>query len=191
MPRRDVSSTDFESKSAPSRMQLARAVSVSLLRDIGTEEHTLSLERAGDAPASSFAWVTATPQRIMSYYCKESEHYQLLLTELWTRCPNTWNLVLYTDEISPGAILRPIVKKKSYVWYVSLLELRGLLYRTDVWMPIAILRSSIVKRLAGGLSEATRILLRSMFLGPAGLCTAGFCFRTSVGRDVIVDVRMG
>ena len=61
-------------------------------------------------------------------------------------------MILNTDEISPGAILRPIVKKKSYVWFVSILELRHLLSRTEMWVPIAVLRASILKQLPGGLA---------------------------------------
>ena len=174
----------------PHRTTITRAVVDTLLREIGEEKHDLSLRWSPDA-GTSFSWSTVTPQRILGYFANNSEQFRQILSELSDRCKTTWNLVLYTDEISPGAILRPIIKKKSHVWYITILELRDRLCRTDLWIPIALLRSSIVSRLPGGLSAATRLLLRSMCLGPRAIGNAGLCLRHSDGGHRLIHLRMG
>jgi hypothetical protein len=188
-----VSKSEFLQQSDPaSKWTICRAVVDSLLRDIGTDEHVLALRPTLDGhPPNTFVWRTVSPQRSLAYFVQESEMFRRVLNQLWDRCKTTWNLVLYTDEISPGAILKPIIKKKSHVWYITILELGRLLGRTDFWIPIAMLRSSKVKQLPGGLSAATRILLRSMCLGPDALSNAGLCFRNNDGADVIAHIRLG
>ena len=174
----------------PSRWAITRAATDSLLNEIGKDNHVLAL-RPSLSGCTSFTWTTVTPQRILAYYGREIEQFRRRLIQLSDACPTPLNLILYTDEVSPGAVFRPIIKKKSHVWFIAILEGRHDLCRDDSWIPIAMLRSSIVSRLPGGLSAATRHLLRRMCLGPDAIGDAGVCIRNNYGNNVLVHLRLG
>ena len=85
------------------------------------------------------------------------------------------NLIWYIDEVTPGNVLSPDNKRKSQCLYVSVMEFGiDVLCKTAAWLPVALLRSSVVKRVAGGVSCCCRLLLESWFCGkPLQLETLG------------------
>ena len=52
-------------------------------------------------------------------------------------------LILYADGITPGSVLAPDNRRKSIVWYCSFLEFGNKLSYEEVWLPIALARTSL------------------------------------------------
>lgn len=74
-----------------------------------------------------------------------------------------WNLVLYSDECLPANALGRAAKK-VWVVYCSFKELgRQALSHTHHWLPLCIVRSSIVTTLEGHMSQVMRVILEDIF----------------------------
>ena len=52
-----------------------------------------------------------------------------------------WNLVLYCDGITPGNVIAPENKRKAFVFYCAFLEFFERLCCTELWIPIAVVRT--------------------------------------------------
>ena len=75
------------------------------------------------------------------------------------------NLVIYADEATPGNVLRLDNRRKVLAVYVTLREFGpDLVKHADMWLPLAILRSSQIKDILGGTSFCMRTLLRRIFI---------------------------
>ena len=65
----------------------------------------------------------------------------------------------------PGNVLRLDTRRKISCIYVAIRELGSDLLKHELcWMPIAVVRSSITKGIAGGISTFIRALFRRWFL---------------------------
>lgn len=51
-----------------------------------------------------------------------------------------WQLVLYADGLTPGAVLSPDNRRKSVIWYATILELYELLSHEEFWVTVAVAR---------------------------------------------------
>ena len=64
-----------------------------------------------------------------------------------------WNLILYSDEVTPSNVLARDVTRKIQAVYFSFKELGySALAREDAWFCLTVNRSSVVKRIQGGMS---------------------------------------
>ena len=73
-----------------------------------------------------------------------------------------WNFLLYTDELTPGAVLKPSNMRKSWAFYFSFRQLgRRHLASQHCWLPLGVLRSSVPIR--GGISAAVATMLARSF----------------------------
>ena len=57
------------------------------------------------------------------------------------------------------------------------------------WFTCAVLRSTVIKRIAGGWSACLRVFLQRQLLGSSGLAVAG-CPVTVHGRDIMLFARL-
>ena len=103
--------------------------------------------------------------------------FRLELESAFTQFPNSqsspWRLVLYSDEITPGNVLKLNNRRKAACWYLGIVEMMDFLRREEGWLTIGVIRAKMVKTLRGGYSSVARALLRSLFLGNDGVSTAG------------------
>jgi len=62
-----------------------------------------------------------------------------------------WRIVLYADEVTPGAVLKAVNTRKCWAWYFTFLEFGSQhIAREELWIPFGILRSGITKLVKGG-----------------------------------------
>ena len=117
----------------------------------------LPLDAGGD-----FRWVVCHPGLFLAQCLATSESLRHLFAAASPSTPHLpWTLVLSHDEATPGALLRPDNKRKFSAFYFALLEIGSTALRYDrCWFPIAVLRTTIAARVAGGLSGVLRMLLR-------------------------------
>ena len=124
-----------------------------------------------------FEWTYAHPQRLVTHLCQEHVYFWRTLRQLHACRPssrsNPWHIVLYCDELTPGAQLTPLNWWKSWSFLVTIREFRGLLGKDAAWLPLGLLRTSICKSVRAGVSAAIRWLMRRLLLGPDSISTAG------------------
>ena len=110
-----------------------------------------------------------------------------LITMALDACPElmelTWaaasksqyqSLLIYADDVVPGNVMRPNNPRKFTAIYISLELWATQLHHEELWIPIALVRQSDVKRLRGGVSELwVRVVKECLLSVDSGLATAG------------------
>ena len=116
-------------------------------------------------------------------YEQEGSMHQLLKETAAKFPPSSsrpWSLIFYSDEIVPGNVLSSDTSRKLQMCYVSFAEFGPVnLAREHAWFVVFATRSSLVTRIAGGMSQVTAQILRSIlhsntcFVGDSGLLLKG------------------
>lgn len=135
---------------------------------------TLSLQRTS---GGVFRWPVIPLQDLLPHCVGQCAGFRAIFEQTVSRCrpspAQPWHIVLYCDEITPGNPLRPDNKRKVTAFYASFLEFKDALRCEECWLLLGVLRSSLLKDIAGGMSAVVRQLLRQMLLGPRNIRTAG------------------
>ena len=90
-------------------------------------------------------------------------HWHQLLSETMAKHNSQLNLVVYADEVTPGNVLAPMTARKCWAIFVSFKEFHQHLQCQDAWMTICVVRSSIVGKLDGHLSQLLKQILHHWF----------------------------
>jgi len=135
-----------------------------LWKDVGT---TLPLPLG---PGKDWDWHIADLRRQLKYYLQNSTGLRQAFAMAWEKHPSTeetpWHLIVFDDEIVPGAVLKLDNRRKMQGVYLAFLELGPeFLCCQDVWVPVALLRSTVAKTILGGWSGCMKALLRRWFEG--------------------------
>lgn len=126
-----------------------------------------------------FSWDCLSISKALHKMVSESIHFKAMLRDLFRRVPCTetspFHLVVYADEATPGNVLRLDNKRKVMCIYVTIREFGPRFLKHEVcWIPVGIIRSSVLKKIAGGFSTCLRLLLRQWFfelrLHEQGVC---------------------
>ena len=83
---------------------------------------------------------------MLQHYCKEFPHYAFTLHSVLVERGDCWNLVLYLDEVSPGDGFSPDNRRKVMVIWISCAELSRRLCQEDLWLPLLVVRSQMLKQ---------------------------------------------
>ena len=155
--------------------------------DVGT---TIELPMQDNKPP--FAWKLARIDKLLQYVCKASPVYSELLTVVANRVRGApLSLVLYMDEVTPGDALALRHDRKFWMVFFTFLEFGAdMLWREELWLPLGCLRHGVSVRVDGGISCATRLLLREMFFGPSMLAGAGAPVALANGTSMLVRARL-
>jgi len=124
-----------------------------------------------------FNWTITLPQDLLPCIVKKCAGWEHILSIALQKFPPSpgrpWRFLLYLDEITPGNPLRPDNQRKIVAFYCSFLELGPFLRLEEAWLTIGVLRSTVVKTIAAGLSGVVRQLLRRLLLGTKSMITCG------------------
>ena len=101
----------------------------------------------------------------------QTSSFKDLLARRHTAFPSTWEapwgLVLYTDELVPGNPLGPGLRK-TWCIYCSFLQFSlDDLSNELAWLSLCHVRSSIIDKVKGGISQLLTEIIKTIFLGPA------------------------
>ena len=129
----------------------------------------LSLEGGGE-----FLWHYFSFSKLLQYYVSASADFARVLKNRMETHPMPWRAILYHDEVTPGNNLRPANNRKFSAFYISFLEFGLYLRKDTAWLPIAMLRTSVVNKVIGGMSAVVATLILQLFDGPSSLAAAGF-----------------
>ena len=103
----------------------------------------------------TFTWFHSRPSAVLNFLLASCPVFSTFFASRLQASPCTptspWRIVLYADEVTPGAVLKPVNERKCWAWYFSFLEF-GSQYvaREELWLPFGILRSSITKTIKWG-----------------------------------------
>jgi len=142
---------------------------------------------------TTFRWPIANLSLLLPLALKECDGFATMFAEMMGIVGHArpWRLILYFDEVTPGNVISPDNRRKSYAFYVSFFELRRHLRLCEAWLCIAVLRHDVLREVQGGVPAACRGLLRTMLLGPSSLAEAGICITCPrSGRPVILQVEL-
>lgn len=170
------------------RKQLGRA-NDSLVKTLGQKEH-LAQVLGGD-----FDWWTASLPRLLQTLASKSRAWAEEFSVAFERQPCSqaapFHLLVYTDEATPGNVLRLDNRRKMAAVYLTIKEFRPeVVKHSDMWVPIACIRSTIVKTIDGGLSACIRTLYRRWLL-EEGLGERGVLLELPGGRVVNIYLAAG
>ena len=155
--------------------------------EVGLHLEIFELEPGPAFNSGPFEWYTCTMQRVQQYFCAKSEPFRRAMETTFANYGSSLHCVLYCDGITPGALLKPDIRKKVTVFYLSYVEFGGLLAYSEFWLPVGLIRDSVLKQLPGGLSQIGRLVLRQAFLGNESVQTVGLvCPVGENGADEIV-----
>ena len=149
------------------RMTVQRAV-MSAAKEAGHSEHVVELDSG-----PPLVWEVLTLQGMIPYLCKECPPFLDALREIFATYGADWRIVLYSDGLTPGSVLAPENKRKSFIWYATLLEFAERLCHQELWFCLANIQTSVVKTVPGQISALTKLVLRDMFCGDGALNTVG------------------
>ena len=156
------------------------------------QTETLQLE-----DGTEFEWQCASLVKSLEFFTKRSANFHELIAAVHAKWPSSfdrpWHLIVYCDEAVPGAVLRLDNKRKLVCFYVSVREMGPKILKHEAaWLPIALLRSCILKDVEGKLSAAARLLLRRQLVEPDGIRLRGALIdRLNGGEPGIIFAKLG
>ena len=110
----------------------------------------------------------AHPFAMLQHVCKVSESFANCLARTLAIVPNNlgnpWNLIIYTDEVTPGNQLAYRNARKFHAVYFSVMEFGpDILCHEQAWFTWAIVESTTVDEIQGGLAGLYNAVLKSFF----------------------------
>ena len=112
-----------------------------------------------------WTWHLCRLDLLMIFFLKDGGFYRSIVQQAVDSHGHVLSLCTYADEATPGDAFSPDNKRKSYCIYVGIMQCgRGVLSREEAWLPLALIRSSKVTTIKGGLPCVFEHLLRSWFI---------------------------
>ena len=150
---------------AASRSQFSRATKAMLSGEYPYGQLKCML----DLEALDGATIQVPVLNLKSYmaalFDESSSYSSLLLRTRRSTFDDKWGLVMYMDEVTPGNVLSGRLTRKSWCIYGSMLDFTlDDLSHELAWMPVAHIRSTLVDKLKGGVSQVFAAVLKSIFL---------------------------
>ena len=104
-----------------------------------------------------------------------------------------WNLIMYSDEVTPGNQLAPANSRKVQVVYFSFKEFgMEMLVREECWFCVCVKRSALVRNIDGGMAQLMGVVLKLFFgVGTFNLAIAGVGFTLACGRRIRLYAKLG
>lgn len=132
-----------------------------------------------------FQWHCLSFSAALRYLATHSCNFRRSLRNLWETRPCTteepYKLIFYADEVTPGNLLRPDNRRKTMNYYVTIKDFGPSLTKHEcMWLCLGVIRSTVAKELAGGISAVTASLLERLFV-VEGLAAGGVVL--SIGDD--------
>ena len=120
----------------------------------------------------TFEWTFFSFSKLVSLHAQENQAFAAALKQAMSQSKGEpLKIILYADELTPGNVIRPDNRRKLVQWYASFADFKLHLRNEAVWLPVAVLRSSMVSQIDGGMSTATRALLQTIIREPCSILT--------------------
>ena len=124
-----------------------------------------------------FTWPVASLPRLVQQLTRRCPGYRSVLQEALQRHPagpaHRWHFVLYLDEVVPGNVLAPDNRRNIMAFYGTFREVDADMFNEACWLPLGVLRRSIVDTVIGSWSAVMSTLLNNLLLGPTSMVSGG------------------
>ena len=118
--------------------------------------------------------------------------YYDLLNKTAAKHNNMLSIILYFDEVVPGDPIGYANRRKVWVSYLSFKEFGPrVLSNERVWLPVLELRTSMACKLASGISQVCKFILRAMLLNPiCDVRNLGILLKSSAGDSLRLRLKL-
>ena len=111
-------------------------------------------------------WQVQRPAQLFKFFYDRSTGYRCLVDScMGSSSSMNWHIVFYCDEITPGNVIKPCNRRRAYCFYFAFREFGRHIRDELAWLPICVLRDSIIDKLPGGLSHVLKLLVGTFFTG--------------------------
>ena len=140
-----------------------------------------------------FDWEVAVPSVVLRSYCHSRALTPfiraLLDAGIGLHPSNPLRFVFYCDELTPGRALKLDNKRKVMAMYILVKDLpQAIRGHVEAWVPLAFLRSSVVKKALEPWTSHFRALLENALVGPESIADKGFVLKLEGRRPTKVFV---
>ena len=133
----------------------------------------------------AYMWAAASRDRF-------ADILERAITKSPSHADQPWTLLLYADEVTPGNVKKSDNKKRVHGLYWILKELGpDAMSKEDMWATIAVLRSTTIAKIDGGMSAVMAMMLKSFFSDTEHHMGHGGCSLQLHGRSVRIWARFG
>lgn len=117
------------------------------------------------------------------------------MLERLQQCPcsleSPWQLLLYSDEVTPGNVLGE-ARRKLWVIYTSFRQFGAIgLQKESCWFPVLCVRTSVVNQIDDGMSQLTAAILKHIFVASPCQVQQGFFMKCPQGNPHFFAFTMG
>jgi hypothetical protein len=120
---------------------------------------TVDVPMVGEEP---LPWVCINPLALLYYCCLRSAHFAKFFSKHLGGILSS--LTLYTDETTPGNVLRPDMARKIQCVYFTWMELPYWFRSRKIgWLPLGFMKSSRLAQVEGGLAVLTKVIVKLCF----------------------------
>lgn len=131
------------------------------LKSVAAEyQTTLELKQRNGGDSLPFHVVKLAS--VLTWFCSINEGFASFLLK-GIRGNVSVGIYLYCDGVTPGAVLAPMNSRKSFLWYLGFESFRYHLHEEVNWICVAIMKNTVVDKVSGGLSAASRALIHHLF----------------------------
>ena len=135
-------------------------------------------------------WPLPNLSKLVKWHYENNVIFRDALSWVVKRNPNKpISLIPYSDEYTPGNVLHPEQRKKTCVWYFSVLQFGQALNSCSLWMPAAAILNSKIKKLAGKYSYVHRVVVEEALADPLGIVNSGIVLSID-GVDTLVTAKL-
>ena len=112
----------------------------------------------------AYKWYIGRPQRVLQLFARHSDALKRILQGMPSSPEEPLTILHYHDEVTPGHLLAPVHSRMFTSFRYSFQEMgKHLLTCEDMWFEYAVLRTSILKKVPGGMSTVMAKLMHIFF----------------------------
>ena len=168
-------------------LQEARDAQMGTETEYGPLYQTRPLQPSEDTPRAAPRLAFVHPLALFAFLLLTSANFSSLVEKMYQEQPPTaekpWNVLLYSDEVTPGNQLNAANHRKIQTIYWSFKEFGHRLSDELFWFTFTAKRSSGLKPISGGMSQLFGTLLKLLFVEEP-LELGGASFTLHSGRRI-------
>ena len=113
---------------------------------------------------TTYKWQIGRPQRVLQFLAKHSDALKRVLQGMPSSPDEPLSILHYHDEITPGHLLAPVHARMFTSFRFTFAQMgKHLLTCEEMWFEYAVLRTSVLKQVTGGMSCVIAKLMHVFF----------------------------
>ena len=127
-------------------------------------DHVLCIVDLPLKNGTTYKWHIGRPQRVLSFLASDSDALKRVLQGMTSSPDEPLSVLHYHDEVTPGHLLAPVHNRTFTSFRFTFKEVgKHLLTCEEMWFEYAVLRTYVLKKVAGGMSNVMAKLMHLFF----------------------------